>query len=393
MAAAAPGAPSVAWLALEHVLLLAALLAVATDEGWWILAEVGAVMAGIATAWWAFAHPGRDNWVAALLFAAAPYLVLVAYAFVVARRTAAGVHPPAAASLAGFVFLFLARRALIAGGWDGYVGILPVAQAAVMLVLLRQLVATPSASLASDSRVAVVAGVALGFATAAIPLQLSREWITVAWALETTALAWLYGRIRFAQLPWWIAGLATAVFVRLALNPPVLEYHPRAQVPIWNWFLYTYTVAAGALFLAAWLLRTTDDRPLPDAPRLSSVLPAAATVLLFLVLNIEIADFYSPGRTLTFNLSAGLAQDLTYTLGWALFAIGLLLAGIRATSRPARIAALGLLVVTVLKCFLHDLWKLGGLYRVGSFVGLAVCLSLVAILLQRFVFVPKEEMS
>ena len=311
----------------------------------------------------------------------------------VARRTAAGVHPPAAASLAGFVFLFLARRALIAGGWDGYVGIFPVAQAAVMLVLLRQLVATPSASLASDSRVAVVAAVALGFATAAIPLQLSREWITVAWALETTALAWLYGRIRFAQLPWWIAGLATAVFVRLALNPAVLEYHPRAQVPIWNWFLYTYTVAAGALFVAAWLLRTTDDRPLPDAPRLSSVLPAAATVLLFLVLNIEIADFYSPGRTLTFNLSAGLAQDLTYTLGWALFAIGLLLAGIRATSRPARIAALGLLVVTVLKCFLHDLWKLGGLYRVGSFVGLAVCLSLVAILLQRFVFVPKEEMS
>ncbi|HLY38041.1 MAG TPA: DUF2339 domain-containing protein, partial [Candidatus Binatia bacterium] len=198
---------------------------------------------------------------------------------------------------------------------------------------------------------------------------------------------------RFPQLPWWIAGLATAVFVRLALNPAVLEYHPRAQVPIWNWFLYTYTVAAGALFVAAWLLRPTDDRPLPSGPRLSSVLPAAATVLLFLVLNIEIADFYSPGRTLTFNLSAGLAQDLTYTLGWALFAIGLLLGGIRATSRPARIAALGLLVVTVLKCFLHDLWKLGGLYRVGSFVGLAVCLSLGAILLQRFVFVPKEEMS
>jgi hypothetical protein len=34
---------------------------------------------------------------------------------------------------------------------------------------------------------------------------------------------------------------------------------------------------------------------------------------------------------------------------------------------------------------------LGGLYRVGSFVGLAICLSLVAILLQRFGFVPKQE--
>jgi uncharacterized membrane protein len=56
-----------------------------------------------------------------------------------------------------------------------------------------------------------------------------------------------------------------------------------------------------------------------------------------------------------------------------------------------RIAALALLSVTIVKCFLHDLWRLGGLYRVGSFVGLAICLSLVALLLQRFVFIPKEE--
>jgi len=46
--------------------------------------------------------------------------------------------------------------------------------------------------------------------------------------------------------------------------------------------------------------------------------------------------------------------------------------------------------VTVVKAFLHDLWKLGGLYRVGSFVGLALCLTLVALLLQRFAFARQE---
>jgi uncharacterized membrane protein len=171
----------------------------------------------------------------------------------------------------------------------------------------------------------------------------------------------------------------------------VLEYHPRSTTPIFNWYLYLYLVSAIALFAAAALLRGTEDRVIAGL-RLTALLPAAATVLLFLVVNIEIADYYSTGTTLTFNFfSASLAQDLTYTLAWAAFAIGLLVAGIRMGSRLVRIAALALLSVTIVKCFLHDLWRLGGLYRVGSFVGLAICLSLVALLLQRFVFVPKEE--
>jgi uncharacterized membrane protein len=54
-------------------------------------------------------------------------------------------------------------------------------------------------------------------------------------------------------------------------------------------------------------------------------------------------------------------------------------------NRPCRIASIALLTTTVAKCFLHDLGRLGGLYRVGSFVGLAVSLALVAIVLQKFV--------
>jgi uncharacterized membrane protein len=50
-----------------------------------------------------------------------------------------------------------------------------------------------------------------------------------------------------------------------------------------------------------------------------------------------------------------------------------------------RIAALALLVMTILKCFFHDLGRLGGLYRVGSFIGLAICLVVVTVLVQKFV--------
>ena len=59
-------------------------------------------------------------------------------------------------------------------------------------------------------------------------------------------------------------------------------------------------------------------------------------------------------------------------------------------TRPTRIAALVLLVDRPSpSAFLHDLSRnLGGLYRVGSFVALAFCLALVAIVLQKFVLIP-----
>ena len=69
----------------------------------------------------------------------------------------------------------------------------------------------------------------------------------------------------------------------------------------------------------------------------------------------------------------------------------LLAVGIVKQSRAARLTALLLLVVTIGKAFLHDLWRLGGLYRVGSFVGLAVSLALVAVVLQRFVLTPDTK--
>jgi uncharacterized membrane protein len=392
VAANLAGAPGVGWLVAEHTLLLVALLALAAETGWHVLALLAVVPTTLATGLWASDHLRPESWTPVLVFAAAPYVVLLANAFLVRRRAGSSRHPFAAATAAGVVFLGIAYRCARTGGWTSVAGVVPLAQAVATMGLLRLLLAERTLPLEQDGRIALVAASALGFITAVIPIQLSSEWITVAWAIEAAALAWLYRRIRFPQLRWWIAGVATAVLVRLTLNPAVLTYHPRTATPIWNFYLYTYGVPALAFFVAATILRSTDDRPRTGLPRLSSVLPAAGTLLLFLLLNIEIADFFSEGETLAFDFfSSSLPQDLSYTIGWALFAIVLLGVGIRLASRTTRVTALGLLVVTILKAFLHDLWRLGGLYRVGSFVGLAICLSLVAVLLQRFVFVPKEE--
>jgi uncharacterized membrane protein len=181
--------------------------------------------------------------------------------------------------------------------------------------------------------------------------------------------------------------------VRLAFNPAVLTYHPRSGTPIFNWYLYTYLVPALAFLAGAWLLRRGREED-PRAAKLAAGLSVGSVALLFLLLNIEIADFYSTGTTLTFGFLTGrasLAEDLTYTLGWAVFAVALLVVGIAARNRPTRLAAILLLVVAVLKGFLHDMAQLGGLYRAGSFLGLAICLAAVALLIQRFVLKAEEE--
>ena len=75
---------------------------------------------------------------------------------------------------------------------------------------------------------------------------------------------------------------------------------------------------------------------------------------------------------------------VTYSLSWGVFAFLLLVVGIHRRAAAPRYAGLGLLVVTLLKLFLHDIWQLGGFYRIGSLVGLALVLIPVSFLYQRF---------
>src|SRR5262249_53319704 len=164
------------------------------------------------------------------------------------------------------------------------------------------------------------------FVTAAIPILLDKEWITIAWALESAALAWLSTRIAEPGLVKVSAALAAAALVRLLANPSLWGYHARSGTPIANWYLYPFAVPAAAFLVAAgWAARDTWARKV----RYPEALRVAAGVLLFVLVNVEIADFYSTGVSLTFRLSGGgLAEDMTYSLAWGAFAIGLLFLGL-----------------------------------------------------------------
>jgi uncharacterized membrane protein len=139
-----------------------------------------------------------------------------------------------------------------------------------------------------------------------------------------------------------------------------------------------------SLFVAARLL--ARPRNLVLKSNVPPILCGLGTVLAFLLVNIEIADYFTvPGSTaLTFEFSGDFARDMTYSIAWALFALVLLAAGIGKKMAPVRYGGLGLLGLTLAKLFFHDLNQLKDLYKIGALIGVAIIAIVASFLYQRF---------
>jgi len=220
------------------------------------------------------------------------------------------------------------------------------------------------------------------FVSLAFPLQFDREWITLGWALEGLALLVLFRFVPNQYLRLVGAALLCVAFVRLALNPAVFEYHRRAPVRIWNWYLYAYGITCFCLFAGGRAVRKARDGSAGQL--VPPLLYTLGTILTFLLLNIEIADYFSVGPTLTFSFSGNFARDMSYSIAWALFAFALVLIGMRQKTKAVRYAGMALLLVTLAKLFLHDFANLGPLYRIGAFIGVALILIVASFVYQKF---------
>jgi uncharacterized membrane protein len=388
--ASAGGNPPFPAIVLAHVANLALILGLTWSRRWRGVA-IWAVVAASSAAVVQGQIGDVAAWPRLLTLGFAMYAVFTAYPLILGARARADRDPYVAAVLASVMFFFSARAALDDGGFGWMIGGLPVAEGAVMALLLRQLLRIEAGEHRDLGRLALVAGAALAFVTVAVPLQLQHQWITIGWAVEGAALAWLFRRIPHRGLLYTALGLLGAVFVRLALNPEIFQYEPRGGMRILNWYLYTYVICAAAFLLAARWLAAHDSIARRPLPRAAQFLPAGAVVLLFLLLNIEIADFYAVGPSIVFRFGATVSQDLPYTIGWLAFGMLLLATCIYLHNRAGRVSALSLVAITTFKCFLYDLGSLGGLYRVASFVGLAMSLALVSLALQKFVLARPER--
>jgi len=360
------------------MVLAVLLLGVARATGVDALALVGLVATfALELAW----HQARYKPEAAftpLLWHVAFAVVYAVFPFLFHRDFARRAAPWAVGALSGPLHFWLVYRVVDTAYRNPYMGLLPAVFALPSLAALVWLARTlPPDAPKRMTLLAWWGGAALFFITLIFPIQFEKQWITVGWALEGAALLWLYHRVPHKGLTRVGIGLLCVAFARLALNPAVFDYHPRSETAIFNWYLYTYGIATACLFAGA---KLATER------RATALLATLGTILAFLLLNIEIADYFTPAgkHALTFEFSGNFARDMTYSMAWALFALGLLAAGIWRKLPAARWASIGLLVVTLAKLFFHDLARLSQLYRIGAFAVVAVVLLLASFAYQRF---------
>lgn len=222
-------------------------------------------------------------------------------------------------------------------------------------------------------RLALVGGAALFFISVFFPLELSDNWLTIALAVEGAALAWLALKIDYKPLEKVAFGFMAAVFIRLVCNPFILQYYPTGT-KILNWILSTYGVCAAAVFGGAYLIKNKT---------LKNIANLFALAILFALVNLEIADFYSTTAYLNFSIFGNFAVTATYTLAWALFGFAVMLAGLKLKYTALRRIGIALISIATAKLFLSDVWQLKTLYRIITLIGMAPILIIVSAAYQK----------
>lgn len=142
---------------------------------------------------------------------------------------------------------------------------LPWGALALILAVLYLVAAVPVARRRAALSTAREAFPALAVAVTALvslalPMELERQWLTVAWALEVAALVWLADRLSVLLLDRLAWLLATAVGVRLLLNPDIALGYPIGSHPLFNWLSYGYGIPILALGAAAFLASAAPSR-------------------------------------------------------------------------------------------------------------------------------------
>jgi len=229
--------------------------------------------------------------------------------------------------------------------------------------------------------VRVALGLAAGFVTIAIPVQLGLNGITVAWTLWGLLLLWLGARFESAETR--LGGYAILGLATLRLFARHLPLHDGPFQPVLNPSFGVWLFVIAGLWSALPLTRRVqaDGAALDSALR--PLLAAAALVLLFGLLTAE-TDAYFGSLARAGVANARLQGGLAISVLWSLFATALLASGLGLRNRPLFYASYVLFAVAALKVVLVDLAELHTLYRILSFLALGVLLMAGAFINIRF---------
>jgi len=240
-------------------------------------------------------------------------------------------------------------------------------------ILVARLVPPPKPGESPLTRL-LFAGLALTFATLAIPIRLDGKWITLAFAIEGAILVWTGFRSMTGHL-------RTGGYFLLALAAIRLLIFPLPAVQ----FLFNQRFAAYLVLIICFgvVLYAAREHSSVSGEELSALgaFAVAINVFALIALSLELWDHF--GTHAGLGIDSGLAQHLALSLLWTAYASGLIALGVKRESALLRWQALVLFGLVVLKVFIYDSSFLERFYRIVSFFILGLVLLTVSFLYQR----------
>jgi len=219
------------------------------------------------------------------------------------------------------------------------------------------------------------AGLALTFATLAIPIRLDGKWITLAFAVEGAILVWTGFRSMTGHLRaggYFLLALATA---RLLIFPlPARQF-------LFNERFAAYAVLILCFGVVVYAAREQASAVSGEELNALGVFAVAINVFALIALSLELWDHF--GSRAGLGIDSGLAQHLALSLLWTAYASGLIALGVKRESVLLRWQALVLFGLVVVKVFIYDSSFLERFYRIVSFFILGLVLLTVSFLYQR----------
>ncbi len=281
----------------QYLAGLAPLLSLATLACWWFLASNGG---------WA-ANLDRFTWLSVIFgggYAAGAFALMWN-----AGRPGFWAALSVAAALTHFLWCWFVLRDVTAGTpW----GLISIGLAGPFLVGAERLVRWRERMPGATEALGYLAAGVSFFIAVAIALELNREWITVAYAVELAAVAAIartLGLLAMRRLSW---GLLAVVAVRFVFNPEVLQY-PLGVTPIFNWILWGYGISIAALVAGAHFLRSVRD------DRLVLATQALAVLLGFVLVTLEVRSLFQPGAM--DRPTSSFLERAVYVVVWGGFAL------------------------------------------------------------------------
>ncbi len=207
-------------------------------------------------------------------------------------------------------------------------------------------------------------------------IYLDSYWLKLGWAVCGTGLIYLglkFNRVwtrTFGLLMLYLA-IFKSTFFELSTSP-VLE-----KTFFINQRFITHFIVASSTAFAGFLYHWFKFNMTNIEKGLEKVLVTSSIIQFFWYVNSEIYRHYKYlGETL--HRGFGNQRNMFFSLFWTIYASCLMAGGFVWRNKYIRVSAIGLLWLTILKVFFYDLWNLGKIYRMISFIVLGIILILIS---------------